>query len=125
LEAAKGALVEEPDSDASRQRPGNAENGRVTSYQDRAAARQALRGSAGQAANRFFRGATGKSRDFQTTDLGDEGFRLEYFSPARNPGYEKRYVQVIDLAGNVLREYKETWGPDDLIEPKWVHGAPL
>ena len=76
------------------------------------------------AANRFFRGATGKSTDFRVTSLGGGRERLEYFSPANNPGYGKRYVQEIDADANVVSEYKETLGPDGLIETKWIHGLP-
>jgi hypothetical protein len=95
-----------------------------TTYPDKASARRALTGPRGEAANRFFRGATAKSRDFGITDLGNGGCRLEFFSPANNPGYGKRYVQVVGPAGEIIREYKETLGPRGLIETKWVHGGP-
>ena len=48
--------------------------------------------------------------------------RLEFFSPARNAGYGKLYVQEIDASGNVTREFKDTMGPDGLVQRKWVHG---
>ena len=76
------------------------------------------------AANRFFRDATSKSRDFKATEIGDGGYKLEFFSPANNPGYGKQYVQEVDRLGNVIREFKNTLGPDGLIETKWVHGGP-
>lgn len=45
-------------------------------------------------------------------------------SSAHNPGYGKLYVQEIDAAGNVIEEFKNTLGPNGLIETKWVHGGP-
>jgi len=95
----------------------------VRTFPTRNEARRALTGDAGDAANRFFRDATTKSQDFKITSL-DQGYKFEFFSPANNPGYGKRYVQEVDPLGNVIREYKETWGPDGLIETKWVHGDP-
>lgn len=94
------------------------------SFGSRAAAREGLPGDLAAAGNRFFRGATSKSQDFKATGLPDGGYRLEFFSPANNPGYGKLYVQEIDRTGQVLREYKNTMGPDGLIETKWVHGGP-
>ncbi|NTW38877.1 MAG: hypothetical protein HGA44_03145 [Cellulomonadaceae bacterium] len=47
---------------------------------------------------------------------------MQFFSPANNPGYGKLYVQEIDAAGRVLREWKDTLGPHGLIERKWVLG---
>ena len=96
----------------------------TTDFPDREAARRALIGPQGQAANRFFRGATSKSVNFRIAPVSDDVLRLEYFSPARNPGYGKRYIQEVDGEGNVIREYKETWGPEGIIETKWVHGGP-
>lgn len=90
----------------------------------RAAARAGLPGDLAAVGNRFFRGATSKSRDFKATGLEGGGYRLEYFSPANNPGYGKLYVQEIDSAGDVIREFKNTMGPAGLIETKWVHGEP-
>lgn len=97
---------------------------RVTTYHDRVSARQALAGELREAANRFFRGATGKCVDFQVVDLEDDTYRFEFFAPARTAGYGKRYVQEIDTSGRVLREYKETLGPTGVLEIKWVHGGP-
>jgi hypothetical protein len=48
---------------------------------------------------------------------------MQFFSPANNPGYGKLYVQEIDSSGNVVREYKDTIGPDGVIERKWIHGG--
>jgi RHS repeat-associated protein len=96
----------------------------VMNLESRTAARQALTGEAGVAANRFFRGATSKSQDFQIIYLPNGGYRFQYFSPAKNPGYGKVYIQEVDDAGIVMREYKNTVGPDGIIETKWVHGAP-
>jgi len=93
-------------------------------YPDKAAARGALSGRAGSAANRFFRDATGKNTGFAITALDAGIYRLEFFSPARNPGYGKRYVEEIGPDGEVIREFKETLGPSGLIETKWVHGGP-
>ena len=93
-------------------------------FGSRSAAREGLTGDAGVAANRFFRDATSKSVDFQAQPLAGGGYRLQFFSPANNPGYGKLYVQEIDAAGNVISEFKNTPGPDGLIETKWVHGGP-
>ncbi len=95
----------------------------TTHFPDKDSARRALAGAQQAAANRFFRDAAKNSRDFKVTDLGGGNQRLEYFSPARNPGYGKRYVQEIDAQGAVLREYKDTLGPQGLIERKWLHGG--
>jgi hypothetical protein len=106
------------------ERDGRAGIVRVTAFLDRASARQAFAGDLRSAANRFFRGATGKSTGFRIIDLEDGTFRFAFFSPARMRGYGKLYVQEIDQSGNVLREYKETWGPDGVLETKWIHGGP-
>lgn len=72
--------------------------------------------------DRFFRGATSKSQDFEAIGLPGGGCRLQFFSLAKNPGDGKLYVQEIDRTGQVLGEFKSTMGPDGLIETKWVHG---
>jgi hypothetical protein len=99
-------------------------DGEHIDYPDKASARQALDGDSRVAANRFFRDATSKSEGFRVTETGDGGHRLQFFSPANNPGYGKLYVQEIDADGQVVREYKDTLGPDGLIERKWIHGGP-
>lgn len=43
---------------------------------------------------------------------------------ANNIGYGKVYVQEIDSSGNIIREFKETIGPNGLIETKWIAGGP-
>ena len=96
----------------------------TTALADKAAARKALSGDLNVAANRFFRDATSKSTNFQMTALENGGYRFQFFSPANNPGYGKLYVQEVDQAGRVVREYKNTLGPNGLIETKWVHGKP-
>ena len=98
--------------------------GSVLNFGSRAAAREGLPGDLAGAGNRFFHGATSKSQDFQAVELPGGGYRMQFTSPANNPGYSKVYVQEIDRAGQVLREYKNTMGPDGLIETKWVHGGP-
>lgn len=98
--------------------------GAVLKFGSKAAARQGLPEETRAAANRFFRGATSKSQDFQAQELSGGGYRLQFFSPANNPGYGKLYVQEIDSQGNVVREFKNTIGPDGLIETKWVRGGP-
>lgn len=100
------------------------EEGSILNFGSKAAAREGLTGDAGTAANRFFRDATSKSIDFQAQELSNGGYRLQFFSPANNPGYGKLYVQEIDAVGNVIKEFKYTLGPDGLIETKWVHGGP-
>jgi RHS repeat-associated protein len=92
-------------------------------YGSKTAARQGLPGLVGVAANRFFRGATAKSEGFQSQLLDSGGYRLQFFSPARNPGYGKLYVQEINAFGDVVLEYKNTLGPQGLIETKWIFGG--
>ncbi len=89
-------------------------------FGSRAAAREGLPGDLAAVGNRFFRGATGKSQDFQAVGLPGGGYRLQFFSPANNPGYGKLYVQEIDRGGNVVSRYKDTIGPDGFIERKPV-----
>jgi len=96
----------------------------ITRFAEKAAARQAFSGEMRTAANRFFRGATSKSRDFKALDISNGAKRLEFFSPARNVGYGKRYVQEINSSGQVIREFKETIGPKGVIETKWIYGGP-
>lgn len=95
-----------------------------TRFPDRESARRALSGAQGETANRFFRAATSKCVDFRITALKEGGVRLEFFAPANNPGYGKRYAQEIERTGVVVRWYKETWGPEGLIETKWLKGEP-
>src|SRR4051812_24225829 len=97
---------------------------KVVPFADKTTARQGLEGDLQPVANRFFRGATGKSRDFQVIVLRDGTVRMQFFSPANNPGYGKMYVQTIDSSGRVLQEFKDTMGPDGLIQRKWIHGEP-
>ncbi len=96
----------------------------MPTFADRTAARWALAGPLGEATNRFFRGATSKSEAFQVTDLSNGHHRLEFFTPARNPGYGKRYIQEINGNGQIVREFKETFGPQGLVATKWIHGGP-
>jgi hypothetical protein len=96
----------------------------VVVYADRVSARNALSGDLREASNRFFRKATSKSIDFRVTELGDGGFRMEFFSPADNPGYGKLYVEAIDKGGAVVSRFKDTLGPNGLIERKWMIGGP-
>jgi hypothetical protein len=100
------------------------ESSHPVTYPDRDSARRALTGALREAANRFFRGATSKSTDFFVSALRGGGYRFAFFTPARTPGYGKRYVQEINASGAVVREYKETHGPQGLIEVKWIHGGP-
>jgi len=44
--------------------------------------------------------------------------RLRFWSPADNAGYGKWYVQEIEESGATI-EYRETWGPQGLIEVKY------
>ena len=68
--------------------------------------------------------AAKNARDFRITDLAGGGRRFEFFSPARNTGYGKLYVQEVDGTGAIIREFKNTLGRDGLIETKWLHGGP-
>jgi hypothetical protein len=45
--------------------------------------------------------------------------QLQYFSPANNAGYGKLYVQVLDRDGSVVENYRDTVGPDGVINRKW------
>ena len=91
-------------------------------YATRAEARQAFTGAEREAADEFFKGATGKSIDFQSTPLSGGGQMMQYFSPANNPGYGKLYVQYINEMGEVLGEYKLNIGPGGVAGTlKWVH----
>lgn len=96
----------------------------VVGYADRVSARNGLPGELREASNRFFRKATSKSTDFRITGFGDGGFRMEFFSPADNPGYGKLYVETIGKGGEVVTRFKDTVGPDGLIERKWLIGGP-
>lgn len=95
-----------------------------SAYPDKAAARAGLEGDQRRAANRFFREAARNAEQFSTTPFGAGSQRLQFFSPARNAGYGKRYVQEIASDGQVLREWKETWGPSGLLQVKWVKRGP-
>jgi hypothetical protein len=95
-----------------------------TKFEMRTDARGALAGQQHVAGNRFFRDAVKNSKEFQVTTYRSGRTRLQFFSPARNPGYGKLYVQDIDEQGAVIREYKDTMGPEGLIERKWVHRGP-
>jgi hypothetical protein len=96
----------------------------VTKFANRAAARQAFSDNPPMqtAANKFFRGATGKSQDFQVADLGNGQYKLQFFSPANNPGYGKLYIQTINNSGATVNEYKDTLGPSGIIERKPIFG---
>jgi hypothetical protein len=120
-EAAEGAATIGVESSVSRATAGP--TGPVRAFESRESARAGLQGDLTAAGNRFYRGATAKSTDFQAIELLDGSYRLQFFSPASNPGYGKLYVQEIDRTGQVIREYKKTLGPDGLIETKWVHGG--
>jgi RHS repeat-associated protein len=97
----------------------------AVSFATRAEARAALVGDVGAAANRFFRGSkAAKSENFLVESLSDGSRRLQFFDPAKSEGYGKLYVQEINADGQVLREYKDTLGPQGLVERKWLHGGP-
>jgi len=100
--------------------PMTVERGLEIRFSTRAEARQALTGTLRAAANRFFRDATSKSRDFRLVQMSDGGHWFQFFTPARNRGYGKLYVQKVDEMGRVVTEYKDTLGPSGLIERKWI-----
>ena len=54
------------------------------------------------------------------TALDDGTYRLEFFSPARNAGYGKLFVQLIGPEGEMIERFKDTMGPEGLIERKWL-----
>lgn len=82
------------------------------------AARRALDGPMGVAANKFFRDSSKNAQDLKITNLSRGGKRFEFFYPARNSGYGKRYVQEVDGTGVRVREFKETIGQNGIIEFK-------
>ncbi len=94
-------------------------------FASRDEARKALGGDLGKAANRFFKGASKtKSKDFTITDLPDGGKRFEFFTPAKNEGFGKRFIQDVDSNGKIVREFKDTISPDgNVIERKFIHGG--
>lgn len=96
----------------------------VLLFVDKTAARSGLPGELSAVSNRFFRDATAKSRDFKIARLTGGKYRMEFFSPANNAGYGKLYVQIVDYEGEVVQEYKDTLGPNGLIERKWLRGKP-
>lgn len=96
----------------------------VRFFADRAEARACLPGKLRSASNRFFKGATAKSRDFRLIERNDGTYRMQFFSPADTAGYGKLYVQVVSADGVRIAEFKDTIGPDGLIERKWLRGGP-
>lgn len=96
---------------------------RVMSFPSKNEARKAFGGKLGNAANRFFRDATSKSRDFKISNLSKGGKRFEFFSPAKNKGYGKKFIQEVNSEGQIIREFKDTLGPKGLIERKFIHGG--
>lgn len=85
------------------------------SFASKQAARVALDGPLRTAASRFFRDAAKNSQGFRISEIIDGGRRFEFFSPARNPGYGKLYVQEVNTGGAILREFKHTLGPSGFI----------
>lgn len=74
------------------------------------------------AANQFSKRAAKNGEEFRIIPLQQDMKRFEFFSPARNEGYGKFYVQEVSSTGAILSEYKDTVGPNGLIERKWVKG---
>ncbi|CAL7961104.1 hypothetical protein MIDIC_240071 [Alphaproteobacteria bacterium] len=75
-----------------------------------------------ESVSKFFSGATSKSKNFKVIEFKDGSKRLEFFSPANTPGYGKRYIQEIDANGNLIKEFKETIGPDgNVLNTKLLH----
>jgi hypothetical protein len=83
-----------------------------------------LSGNEGVTVNRFLPAAGANLQDWKVSELENGNYVLEFFSPARNVGFGKRYVQEIDAAGILVREFKDTLGSEGLIERKWLHGEP-
>jgi uncharacterized protein YukE len=92
----------------------------VRAFANRAEARADFPENLCAAANKFFKQATSKCQDFVAEPLSGGGYRMRFFAPANNPGYGKLYVQEIDSSGTVISDYKDTVGPQGLIERKWV-----
>jgi hypothetical protein len=96
----------------------------VTTFASKQAAREALDGPLGVAANRFFRDAAKNAQDFRVIELAGNGKKFEFFSPAKTAGYGKRYVQEVDSVGVRVREYKDSMGPNGVYKTKWIFGGP-
>lgn len=64
-----------------------------------------------------------KSSDFKIIDLPEGGKRFEFFSLANNEGYGKLYVQEVNAQGKIMKEFKDTIGPEGLIERKFITGS--
>ncbi|MGI4852322.1 MAG: hypothetical protein ACRYGR_10330 [Janthinobacterium lividum] len=66
----------------------------------------------------FFEGASGKCQDFKITPLNDNRYKLEFFAPANNPGFGKRYIKVLDNNGKKISYKAYTIGLKGLIQMK-------
>lgn len=97
----------------------------ITTFANKEAARKALTGDLGKAANRFFKDAGNKGKDFKITELPDGTFRFEFFKSARTPGFGKHHVQEVYGNGTIRLEYKQTFEPGGKpVNPKqFIHGA--
>ena len=51
----------------------------------------------------------------------DGSTQLEHFAPANNAGYGKLFVQFVDKDGQRVAQYRDTLGPNGLIERKWMY----
>jgi hypothetical protein len=95
-------------------------------FNSRSAARSAfMEGSdLRTAANRFFKGATGKSEQFRIVRYGDD-YEFSFFSPANNPGYGKRYIEDVNPDCTRVNSYKVTEFQSEALEIKWIerHGT--
>ena len=74
-------------------------------------------------AQNFFKEAKG-SKNIKATQLPDNRIKFEFFDPAENVGFGKRYVQIIDkVTKEVLVDKKMTVGPNGLIDVKYIKGG--
>jgi len=92
----------------------------IIRFSGRTDARNALPDDLRSVSNKFFRAATGKSTDFRSIALRNGQTRMQFFSPANNAGYGKLYVAIVDREGVMVARYKDTLGPQGLINRKWM-----
>lgn len=59
---------------------------------------------------------THKCSNFKTTKMDNGSIAMEYIAKADTPGYTKRYVQIINSSGNILKEFNEIISPDGSVK---------
>jgi len=59
--------------------------------------------------------SSGKSEQFRIVRYADD-YEFSFFSPANNPGYGKRYIQDVNLDGQIVNHYKVTEFQSEALE---------